>query len=109
MSYPSIGAYKPIQNASIAGNTVPNGSYVDVLAAASNTKGSAGLFVHNTSGATVVLAIGGAGSEVDIPFAFASGVLPIFLAVDIKKGTRISAKGIGSAGSTGSLVVNRVG
>lgn len=107
--YPSISAFKPKQNSSIAGSTVPNGTYVEVLSAANNTKGSAGLFVHNTSGATVVLAIGGAGSEVDIPFSFASGVLPHFIAVDIPKGVRISAKGIGSAGSTGSLVVNRVG
>ncbi len=107
--YPSIGAYKPIQNFSTAGTNVGNGTYFELLAATSNLKGSAGLFVHNTSGATIVLAIGESGSEVDIPFSFASGVLPHFIAVDIKKGTRISVKGVGAAGSTGSVAVNRVG
>lgn len=103
----NFGLTLPKQAASIAGNTAATASYTQVIA--STTYTSAGFCVINTSGSVIKVAVGGSGSEVDIPFYIPSSTLPIFVPKAIPKGSRISVRSVDTNGTTGVVVVNLLG
>lgn len=76
---------------------------------ASKNYSCSGMEVLNPSSSPMKIAIGGSGSEVDIPYTIPQGGSLIFIPVEMKKADRLTAKAIGTSVSTGYLVINFFG
>lgn len=88
--------------------TITAAAYVQLTAATDAP--ASGILVFNTSAKAIKLARGASGSEVDtgivIPPSSTSGT---FIPIEIKKGTRLSAKALSADATTGYFVVTLMG
>lgn len=102
---------KPTQTAryDLSGGAIGTSAYVTILAKASNLYASSALEIFNPSPATMKIATGDAGSEVDLPYSVLPGGMNI-LAFEIPKGVRISMKAADqTSGAVGLVVINQFG
>jgi hypothetical protein len=92
--------------ARIAYGTTPvtTGAYVQVIASA---PGSTKIQVFEGAGESLVVALGGAGAEVDYCYIFPGGQGDID--VSIPAGTRVSVKAVSANCTSGELLINFIG
>lgn len=64
------------------------------------------LEIFDSSGSTLQLGLGAAGSETSIPFYIVPGGNANLISVSIPRGTRLAIKAIDATASTGQLVIN---
>jgi hypothetical protein len=91
----------------IANNNVATNAYKQITAA--TTVALSFLDIYNGSTKILILAIGGAGNEVDLAYIYpgiSSQVLPFDSM--IPKGTRVSVKALDANATTGYLVMNLI-
>lgn len=109
----ALAIRKPVQTVAydLSSGAITNAAYVAVLAKASNKVACSGLEIFNPSGSTLKIAIGDAGSEVDIPYTVPPGGSNLLLAVELPAKTRISMKALdaGGTGTVGLLLLNWFG
>jgi hypothetical protein len=99
-----VGA--PVTNDNV-GSPVTTGAYLQL--AASLAAPASGILAVNTGTHPVKLAVGAGGSEVDLGIVVPPGV-PIEAPVELKKGQRLSARGVGTANTnSGYLVITFLG
>lgn len=92
---------------SIAGASVPTGSYAQLVAA--TVVGCTRIVIANGTDQNVILAVGAAGSEVD-KYCVAKGTtetIPLMLN-DIPLGSRLAVAAVGSAGTSGQYSVSLI-
>jgi hypothetical protein len=96
---------KPVATARLdtGSSNVTSAAYVQLVAATSQPFSNVEIF--NPSGATLLIATGGAGSEVLIPYSILPGGSSILLPLNIAKGTRIALKAADTTSATAGLFV----
>jgi hypothetical protein len=65
--------------------------------------------VYNPSGSTLQIAVGGAGSEVALPYTIIPGGETTPIPLEIAKGARVTLKAIDTTVSTGYITINFFG
>lgn len=96
-----VGTPKQNANASV---TIPAASYLELEA--SSDQSCSALLVFNTSSQPIKIATGAAASESD-KFIVPPATIGMMIPIEIKKGTRISARSTGADATTGFFVYNK--
>ncbi len=91
-------------NLLMSSTNITTSAWVELIAAL--TYAASGVEVINNSGQPLQIAIGGAGSEVAIPYTVPPGGTPGVITQTIPKGSRISFKAIGATVNSGYLILN---
>ena len=107
-SVQSMAATLYASNASIAYGATNLTTTVYIQLVAALPKSTKGIMISNTGANAVMIALGGAGSEVNqliIP-PLASGGTPIFMPMSVSQGQRVSAIALTGTISAGNLNVN---
>lgn len=86
---------------------VTTAAWVQVVAATSQP--CSAIEVSNPSNSLLKIAVGGAGSEVELPYYVLPGGSPILLPWEIAKGSRISLKAVQTTANVGLFVLNLFG
>ncbi len=107
----AVAVRKPVKTSryDLSGGAIGTGAYVEVLAAVDNLYAASAVEIFNPSPASIKIALGGAGSEVDLPYTVLPGGMNI-LAMEIPKGVRVSMKAVDqTSGAVGLVVLNFFG
>ncbi len=105
-----ILARKPVRTHRLSFVTSPvdNSAWVQVSAATDQP--CSAIEVFNPSGATLRIATGSSGNEVDIPYTILPGGSSIMIPWEISKGKRIAIKGVDTTqAASGIFVLNLFG
>lgn len=81
-------------------STVTNAAYTQLQAAAARLFAASAILIHNPGAQPLVLAIGGAGAEVDTGIVIPINV-PTIIPIEIAKNSRLSLKSLGTTQSSG--------
>lgn len=104
----NYGALKPVLALNLAGSTpIATAAWTELTA--SLAKSAAAFQIINTTDRILRIAVGAAAQEKEIPFYVNAGEVSPVILNDFARGSRISARALGSDTTTGDLVVNFLG
>ncbi len=99
----------PLQTASLdmAGANITTGAYVELIHAL--TAGVSAVEIFNPSPATMKIALGAAGSEVDLPYHIIPGGSAFLIPIPAGNKQRISLKAVDQTANSGLFTINCFG